>query len=101
MVAAFLNRVGAAAGVFLAGLFGLNLVGVFFLEATDAPFARWATLLAFERHPRILRDWIFEIDTVDYIPERAGFEPIASLAVIVGLVLVAAVTLRWRYRNLT
>ena len=49
LIASFLDRVGAAAGVFLAGLFGLNLVGLFFLEATEAPGSRWATLLAIER----------------------------------------------------
>lgn len=101
LIASFLNRVGAAAGVFLAGLLGLNIVAVFFLEATEAPGTRWATLLAIEQHPRYIRDWIFDIDSLRYIPERAGFGPGISLLVVGGLVVLSISTLFWRYRRLT
>ena len=65
VAASFLNRVGAAAGVFLAGLYGLNGIAIFFLEASEAPGSKWATLLAFEQHPRYIRDWIFNTDLVE------------------------------------
>lgn len=101
LIASFLNRVGAAAGVFLAGLLGLNIVAIFFLEATEAPGTRWATLLAIEQHPRYVRDWIFGIDSLDHIPEQAGFGPGVSLAAVAILAVVAVGTLVWRYRRLT
>ncbi len=100
LAASFLNRVGAAAGVFGAGLLGLNVVSLFFLEATNAPGSRFATLLAVEQHPRYVRDWIFDLDTIDHIPEQAGFGPGVSLAAIAVLAVIAVVTVVWRYRRL-
>jgi ABC-2 type transport system permease protein len=100
LISTFLNRVGAAAGVFLAGLLGLNIVAVFFLDATDAPGGRFATLLAIEQHPRYVRDWIFGVDSLEHIPEAAGFGPGVSLAVIFALAIVSGVVLVWRYRRL-
>ena len=103
LTASFINRVGGAAAAFLAGLFGLNLVALFFEEAAgDAPGLRWATLLATEQHPRYIRDWIFGVHTpTDWIPARAGFGPGVSLAVVVGLAVVSMVLVGWRYRRLT
>ena len=101
LISSFLNRVGAAAGVFLASLLGLNIVAVFFLEATDAPGGRWATLLALEQHPRYVRDWIFDVDSLEYIPEQAGFGPGISLICVIALAVISAATLVWRYRRLT
>ena len=101
LVAAFMNRVGAAAGVFLAGFYGLNGVASFFLAESTAPGSRWATLLAIEQHPRYVRDWIFDIDSLDYISEQAGFGPGTSLAVIIGVVAVSSIVVVWRYRRLT
>ena len=101
LVSAFVNRVGGAAAAFLGGLLGLNLVALFFAEATEAPGARWATLLALEQHPRYIRDWIFGVESSDLIPAGAGFGPGVSLAVVIGLAAAAAVLVGWRYRRLT
>ena len=101
VAASFLNRVGAAAGVFLAGLYGLNGIAIFFLEASEAPGSKWATLLAIEQHPRYIRDWIFDVDSLSYIPEQAGFGPGVSLAVVLGLTAVSALVVLWRYKRLT
>ncbi|HDH03393.1 MAG TPA: hypothetical protein ENH15_04025 [Actinobacteria bacterium] len=98
-IAAFLPRVGAAAGVFLGSMLIFNLIAAFFQGATDFPGARYASLFAFEQHPRVVRDWIFGIDTVDYLPTRAGFEPGVSLAMAALLVLIAAIAVRWQYRR--
>jgi len=100
-VAAFLPRVGAAAGVFLGSMFIFNLIAEFFLNATDFPGGRYASLFAFEQHPRIIRDWIFDIDTLNHIPERAGFEPSASLAMAVVIVALSTVAITWQYRRST
>ena len=103
LTASFINRVGAAAAAFLIGSLGLNLVALFFQEATDdTTGSRWAALLATEQHPRYVRDWIFGVhESAEWIPAQAGFGPGISLAVIVGLGVVSAALIGWRYRRLT
>ena len=102
LTASFINRVGGAASAFLAGLLGLNLTALFFQEATSAPGARWLTLLAFEQHPRYIRDWIFGVhESAQWIPAQAGFGPEASLIVVIGLAFTCAAVVGWRYRMLT
>ena len=103
LTASFINRVGAAAAAFLIGSLGLNLVALFAQEAADdTPGSRWAALLATEQHPRYVRDWIFGVhDSAEWIPAQAGFGPGVSLAVIVGLAVVSAALVGWRYRRLT
>ena len=100
LAASFIDRIGAASSAFLAGLLGLNLVAVFFNEATTAPGARWATLVALEQHPRYIRDWIFGRSSEVVIPAQAGFGPEASLAVIIGVVAVSVGLVWRRYRRL-
>lgn len=100
MIAAFVPRVGAAAGLFLGTMFILNATAAFFIEGTNLAIGRWFGLVALEQHPRYVRDWIFDIDTIDHLPERAGFAPWASLVVAALLVIVAAVVTRWQYRRI-
>lgn len=100
-IAAFLPRVGAAGGVFLGSMFIFNLTAAFFLEATDVPGGRYASLFAFEQHPRYVRDWIFDIDTIQHIPEQAGFGPGVSLAMAGVIVALATVAITWQYRRAT
>ena len=99
LTASFINRVGAAA----AGSLGLNLVALFFQEAADdTTGSRWVALLATEQHPRYVRDWIFGVsESANWIPAQAGFGPGISLAFIVGLAVVSAALVGWRYRRLT
>ncbi|MXZ68500.1 MAG: hypothetical protein F4Z17_05850 [Acidimicrobiia bacterium] len=103
LTASFINRVGAAAAAFLIGSLGLNLVALFFQEAADdTPGSRWVALLATEQHPRYVSDWIFGVhESAEWIPAQAGFGPGISLAVIVGLAVVSAALVGWRYRRLT
>ena len=100
LISSFVNRVGGAAAAFLGGLFGLNLIALLFNEATSAPGARWTALLAFEQHPRYIRDWIFGFES-SLIPAQAGFGPGASLTVVIGLAAACAALIVWRYRRLT
>ena len=103
LTSAFINRVGGAAAAFLVGSLGLNLVALFFQEAADdTSGSRWAALLATEQHPRYVRDRIFGVhESAEWLPAQAGFEPGASLAVVVGLAAVSAALVGWRYRRLT
>lgn len=100
LASAFINRVGGAAAAFLGGLLGLNLVAVFLENATEAPGARWGTLLALEQHPRYIRDWIFGLESEVITPARAGFGPEASLMVVIGLAVLCMALAGWRYRRL-
>lgn len=100
LASAFINRVGGAAAAFLGGLLGLNLVAAFFENATEAPGARWGTLLALEQHPRYIRDWIFGLESDVIIPASAGFGPEASLAAVIGLAVLCTALAGWRYRRL-
>ena len=100
LASSFINRVGAATAAFLAGVYGLNLVALFFQEAVTAPAARWATLVALEQHPRHIRDWIFDRSSDVVIPAQAGFGPGVSLAVVCGVVTASVALVWWRYRRL-
>jgi len=101
LAASFAKRVATAAAGFFAVLLGLNLVALLFQEASSAPGARWASLLALEQHPRHVRDWIFDLDSSIVIPAQAGFGPQTSLLVVIGLAVVSVLLVGWRYRRLT
>ena len=101
LAASFANRVATAAAGFFAVLLGRNLVALFVQEASSAPGARWTALLALERHPRYVRDWIFDLDSSILIPAQAGFGPEASLMVVIGLAIISVFVGVRRYRKLT
>ncbi|MDH3499531.1 MAG: hypothetical protein OEM97_05375 [Acidimicrobiia bacterium] len=100
VIAAFLPRVGAAAGLFLGGMLILNLLAGFFIEGTNLWFGRYFGLIALEQHPRYVRDWIFDIDTIEHLPERAGFDPWTSLGVSIIVFIGAVLVTRWQYRRI-
>lgn len=97
-LSAVINRVGIAAPAFL-GL--LTAGGGIAGRVSEAPFAgaRWASLLALDHHPRIIRDHLFG-DTVEYPAEAVGFEVWTSVVVIAVAVALAVVFVRARYRRL-
>lgn len=99
-LAAVIPRVGIAAGVFLGGMIIFNASARILIDLDGLPGARFAAFLAFEQFPRVVRDWIFDISTVVYIPARAGFEPWASL-VAAGVLLLLCSGVMWaQYRRL-
>lgn len=57
-------------------------------------------LAALQHHPGYVKDWIMSSDTHRWIPERAGYEPIVSLIVILVVALIAAAAVVRRYRRL-
>ncbi|MDH5373059.1 MAG: hypothetical protein OEX97_08970 [Acidimicrobiia bacterium] len=97
--AALVPREGFAAGAFLGGVFILNGVGEL-LTQLDMAGSRYAAFLAVEEYPRVLRDWIFDIDTVDYLIERSGFEQWTAVPATVGVVALATAIVWARYRRL-
>lgn len=95
IVSSYVDRTGFAAATFLGILIaGGGLAGV--ISQAAFPGARFAALLAFDDHARIVRDWIFDRDLGTYGPETAGFEPRVSL-VVIGV--VAVVGSAWTYRR--
>jgi ABC-2 type transport system permease protein len=97
-LSAVIDRTGIAAASFLGILFAGGAIATRVAEATFGG-ARYVSLLAFDHHPRIIRDHFFG-DTVDYAPELAGFEVWVSAVVIVAIVVLAAWFVRRRYRRL-
>ncbi len=98
ILSAVIDRTGIAAAAFFGLLTAGGGIAARVAEASF-PGARWTSLLAFDQHPRIIRDALFE-DTVEYPAELAGFGVWASVAVVVVVVFVAIVIVRWRYRRL-
>jgi len=97
-LSAVIDRTGIAAASFLGILFAGGAIATRVAEASF-PGSRYASLLAIDQHPRIIRDYFFG-DTIAYAPELAGFEVWVSIAVIVGLVAVAGFFVRNQYRRL-
>jgi ABC-2 type transport system permease protein len=97
--AALVPREGFAAGTFFGGLIIFNGVGEL-LTQLDIPGAKLASFLAVEQYPRVIRDWVFDIDTVDYLIERSGFDQWTAVPAIVGVVLLASAIVWARYRRL-
>lgn len=98
VLSAWINRTGIAAAAFL-GI--LTAGGAIAGRVAEAGFAgsRYASLLALDHHPRIIRDSLLG-DTIEYPAEIAGFGPMTSVIVIVATVLAAALVVRNRYRKL-
>lgn len=96
-VAAYANRTAVAAGI-LIGV--VTVSGPATAALVDTGFEP-AALLALQHHPGYVKDWILGADVHRWIPERAGYEPVVSLAVMVAVALAAAALVTRRYRRLT
>jgi ABC-2 type transport system permease protein len=97
-LSAVIDRTGIAAASFLGILFAGGAIASRVAEASF-PGAKYASLLALDQHPRIIRDYFFG-DTVEYAPEVAGFEVWVSVVVIVVLLAGGILFIRQRYRRL-
>ncbi len=99
VLSAHIKRPGLAAAAFLGVVVaGGGIAGE--LSRSSLPAARWLALAALDDHPRILRDWIFGIDTQRFAAEAAGFDPWVSAVVVAAVVAAGAGWVRWRYRRL-
>jgi ABC-2 type transport system permease protein len=97
-LSAVIDRTGIAAASFLGILFAGGAIASRVAEASF-PGAKYASLLALDQHPRIIRDYFFG-DTVEYAPEVAGFEVWVSVVVIAVLLVGGILFIRQRYRRL-
>ena len=98
LLSAYISRPGIAAAAFL-GLITAGSGIAAQVSSASFPGARWLSLLSLDQHPRIIRDHLFG-DTVEYPAEAAGFEPWASVVVILVTMVLAAALVRSRYRKL-
>lgn len=57
-------------------------------------------LAAIGHHARYLRDAIFDVDLLEWIPEQAGFDEWVSLVVILVVAAISAFFIARRYRSL-
>ncbi len=93
-VAAVADRQATAAGVYLVTMFMANGMSELLVNDFDV-----FGLTALNHHPRYVSDWIFDDRTLDWIPDRAGFDPWVSLAVIIAIAAASGLLVVYRYRK--
>jgi hypothetical protein len=98
VLSSLIDRTGFAAAAYLAILTAGN--GIAGVIADAGIFgSRYVSLLALSDHPRVVRDWVFDVNLGDYRPELAGFEPWVSAVAIALVALIGAWFAYWRYRK--
>jgi ABC-2 type transport system permease protein len=96
VIAAYSKRSAISAGIVLGAFTVSNPIA----EAlANQEGLRFFSLLALPQHPGFVKDWIMGVDTNQWVPGTAGFGPVVSLAVIVGIALVSVAALVIRYRR--
>lgn len=98
LLSSYINRTGIAAASFLGILLAGGAIAGQVSQA-NFPGSEYVSLLAFDHHPRIIRDALLG-DTVEYPAELAGFGPWTSFMVIVALSILAVFIVRRRYRKI-
>ncbi len=99
LISMFAKRLGPAWGVYLAVMILSTAFAVAISEAT-AGIGRWAALAALSINPDIVMDWIFGQTTVREGISSAGFSPMWSVGVILGIAIVTWIVGLRRYRSL-
>ena len=74
LISSFAAKQSFAAGIFLAIMFIVSGVTRGLVEAEFDVFG----LLSINHHPRYVADWILDVNSRQWIPEQAGFEPRAA-----------------------
>ena len=95
-VASVSRRATMAAGVFL-GM--VTISGPVSAQLVDSGFSSMG-LFALQQHPGYIKDWILDSSTHDWIPERAGYEPVYSVIVIVTLAVACWLVVLFRQRRI-
>ncbi len=96
-VASVSKRAAVAAGVFLGVI---TISGPTSASLVDAGFPSLG-LFAFQHHPGYVKDWILDSSTHSWIPERAGYDPILSVVVIVTIAVASWLVVLFRQRRIT
>lgn len=96
LFAAYSRRPAIAAGAFIGVMALLSpATEALVVQAGLKPFG----LFALQHHPRVVKDWIMGVTSHRLVPQRAGYDPWVSLAVVVGVALVAGWMVMRRYRR--
>ena len=99
-LSAFVNRKIAATGIYLGIMIGVTGIAEGLQEASNLPGARYAALAPPLSNADFVMRWIFGESTADSLPERAGFDPLLSLLVIISAALILSIAVVLRYRRL-
>jgi ABC-2 type transport system permease protein len=91
------KRAALAAGVFLGVV---TISGPTSAALVDAGFPSLG-LFSLQHHPGYVKDWIMGSSTHSWIPERAGYEPILSLVVILTVAVASWLVVLFRQRRTT
>ncbi len=96
LLAAYARRPAIAAGVFIA-IMALSspATRALVVEAGFDPFG----LFALQQHPVVVKDWLMGVPSAHLVPQRAGFEPWVSLAMILAVALMCGLMVVRRYRR--
>lgn len=97
LVAVYARRTATATGVYIAFMF---VAGGFVrgLLEEGVTGGRYAALAVLTDHPHAIRDWIYGGGT-DSLPERAGWSPWISVAIVAGVAVATAWLAIRRYRR--
>ncbi|HSQ37134.1 MAG TPA: hypothetical protein VLS92_04490 [Acidimicrobiia bacterium] len=96
LFAAYSKRPALGAGAFI-GVMALSTPATSAL-VVGAGFDFFG-LFALQQHPVVVKDWMMGVRSAHLVPQEAGFDPWASLAVIFVVALLAAVLVMRRYRR--
>lgn len=96
LLAAYARRPAIAAGAFI-GIMALSspATRALVVEAGFDPFG----LFALQQHPVVVKDWLMGVPSTHLVPQRAGFDPWVSLAMIIAVALVCGVMVVHHYRR--
>lgn len=96
-VSSLSKRPALAAGVFLGAV---TISGPTSASLVDAGFPSLG-LAALQHHPGYVKDWILDSATHSWIPQRAGYDAVVSLVVIVTVAAAAWLVVLFRQRRVT
>jgi len=99
LVAMFAKRLGPAWGMYLAVML-LSSAFATWISSTTAGIGRYTALAALSINPDIVTDWLFDRSTFREGITGAGFDPVWSVGVIVGVAVVTWLIGLRRYRSL-
>ena len=95
LVAVFSSRTTLAVVIYLIVLAAWRAT----IEALVDAGYEIAALGAVPDHPGYVKDWIMSADSENWLPERAGFDPVVSLGIIVAIGVATGFVALRRYRS--
>ncbi len=97
LLASIASRLSFATGIYIAIMLVLDGIANALVEEQGLNILG---LVSLNHHGRYVADWIYDANSHFWIPDKAGFEPWVSLAVIVGFAAVSMAIVVRRYRTI-